>query len=69
MTFEEILPHLRSGKHVRRTSWHAPWSTLQQNIWFETTTTGTPVLLSLFETRIHLSARDLNATDWELYSK
>lgn len=69
MTFEEILPHLRSGKHVWRTSWKIAWSKLQQHIWFETTIGGTLVLLSLFETRIHLSAEDLNATDWELYSR
>jgi len=69
MTFEEILPHLRAGKFVWRTSWFVSWSGLQQRLWYETTPGGTKYLASLFESRIHLSAQDLDATDWEVYER
>lgn len=70
MTFEEILPHLRSGSFIRRASWHANWmKNLQDHMWFEPFQYSKGfVLLRLFGNP-HLTAEDLNATDWEIYTR
>lgn len=65
MTFEEILPHLRSGQKVWRTSWYVSWCRLQQHLWMDISH-GKPVLQSLFSSG-KITAEDLNATDWELF--
>lgn len=66
MTFEEILPHLRSGQQVWRTSWYVSWCCLQQHLWFDHVGTNHPVMQSLFSSG-NITAEDLNATDWELF--
>ena len=68
MTFEEALPLLRSGQRVRRRLWANNWMShrLQQHMWMEFHESYT-ILRFLFGDS-KLSAEDLNATDWELYT-
>ncbi len=69
MSFEEILPHLRAGKFVHRTSWHTGWSKLQEHMWYEPLKySNGNVLRRLFGDN-NLSAADLDATDWEIYER
>lgn len=68
MTFEEILPHLRSGKYIWRTSWYVPWSKLQPHIWYERRKSESAILTSLFS-GYQLNATDIEATDWEIYER
>jgi len=67
MTFEEILPHLRSGKYIWRTSWFISWSRFQQHLWYKRKEYGPPILEALFDNK--LNAEDLEATDWEIYER
>lgn len=67
MTFEEILPHLRSGKYIWRTSWFVSWSKFQEHYWYERPKYDPPILQSLFGSK--LRAEDLEATDWEIYER
>lgn len=68
MTFEEILPLLRSGQKVRRRLWANGWMShrLQEHMWMEFHESY--ALLRFLFGDARLSAEDLNATDWELYS-
>ena len=66
MKFEEILPHLRNGEYVWRSSWYQPWSKLQQHFWYEKINNNT-VLQSLFSAR--LLGEDFEASDWEVYTR
>lgn len=67
MKFEEILPHLRNGEYIWRSSWYTPWSKLQQHFWYKKINESTIVLESLFSTR--LLGNDLEASDWEIYKR
>lgn len=68
MTFEEILVPLREFKKVRRTSWHTPWSKLQEYMWYDPPKYGgSPILRRIFG-RPDLRGEDLEANDWEVYT-
>lgn len=68
MSFEEMLPHLREGKYVRRKQWHTPWArNFQQHMWYEPYNEETKILRFLFSHE--LNALDLEANDWEIYTR
>jgi len=65
MTFEEILPHLRAGKKIIRTSELVAWSKLQNYYWYEIPAGSPPILRQLFGNG-WINGSDLEAQDWEI---
>lgn len=70
MSFEEMLPHLREGKYVWRLSWHTPWSkNLQEHMWYEKLQYSEGFILCKLFGDPGLRAEDLEARDWEIYTR
>lgn len=70
MKFEEILPALREGKFVRRKSWEQPWmKKLQEHMWYEPLKYSNGFTLRRLFGDNRLLADDLEANDWEIYSR
>lgn len=66
MNFEWALQQMREQKYVKRKTWDAPWSKLQQHMWLDHNY-KIPVLCFLFgET---LKGEDLLAEDWEIHER
>lgn len=67
MTFEEILPHLKSGKKVYKRSWDNP------SFYMILSNTGAKYLYlieneEIYDSFYSLSGLDITSNDWEIKS-
>lgn len=70
MSFEEILPHIKSGKKVYRKEWHE--NCKESMSYMVLSDSGARYLLlyehnTLFDTAYNLSGYDVTSDDWEIF--